>query len=327
MNQSSIPKTSGAEREKLVRLLGQALNAYRVCAMSQILEMDPSLVGETVTIKTHATANPQQMPFVAACVARRMDAGLHFALAHGFDVNTPAFDGQPLFTAAVLTGRPDLLSTAIAHGARVPIPGPEATESNPPGLLPFAASRIFTLVNANLGSAAVQPWIVVARQLLDAGASPDGPPESPAPPALDTILRVNGRAFGSDGTDPLGPDLLALTADLIRHGADLNLKRGASGVRPVVLALMRQNVPALLLLVHSGADVSTPTLGKDLAEMMIEHHLDEHVPVVRSAVMAYRIAQEVAQAKAAAALASGVAVATTPPAPEPRNARRRTVLL
>lgn len=257
----------GESRFKILSLLSTAIVSGRLVAVTQILQKDPSLLVET----PKSSDSKAEMPIISA-IKNGIDCLIPLAIAQNWDINSRCFNNQNLVEMAVHSDNPNLLSTALLHGASVSCP--RDIEEEGVELIDFVINQLAKTKSNDLTR--VQNQVRIAHILLDSGAPPTG---TSLTSALPTIVKTDWSAIASTLSLEIGFIFRAMTS----KGANIDMK--FHGQSLISMAIGAKNSQVVELLVMQGCDISKSALKGDLIDMMMNAQLADAVPNVANMLM------------------------------------------
>lgn len=299
----AAPVFTGAQRQAAINLMGNAIAEGQAMSIMRLLNKDPSLCLEQVTVKGGGSAAAVTSSFAAACVTHGISSGYLFAIQRGVDP-TPLLMVALNKLAANGEGVESDLSLLLSVGA-----DPNADRGSDTEMGVFAKAMHLSYPRQKMLH---RPAIV--SMLLDAGALPTLSPRLMCP--FQTLVRTGGW----DDQQKLVM-LYKMAARLAKAGLDPNCATGTPPQKPILQALGSKNTPALIALIRIGASTNKADLGgKDLFATMDAQGMHEDKPLVQEALMEHRIDSLMADAPKAPAQSE-----VKPPADtedQPRSRRR-----
>lgn len=269
---TSVSSLPTEDRQKLLRILGLAIESRKVPSLMKALQAYPDVHSETIEIRATPASNPQSQSVIEACILNDLAIALvPTTTAGGFDINAPVVMGGTVLEYACLRGDASLASLALGLGAN-PNARPEATDQ---ARIPALSCVVQSLARDASGSGTNRVGLM--RMLLGSGADPDVHAEK----TMTNVMVI--AAADWNGREDMMSGVLA---DLVRHHADVNVIQGTvAPVSALTLALGKKNVPAILSLVRLGAKTSSEVIGGDIFERFTKLGLKEHIPALTDAIM------------------------------------------
>lgn len=282
---TAAPMFVGEQRAKAIALLGAKVSAFEQQAVLQLVRKDPTLILESVPL-----AGFGSLEFPHACMKVGLTAGWVFAVNAGYDINSRsnASNCATLLQRCIAqlrstTSRSDV-SMLLAMGASPSLTAESEFEGPEPLLSDAMRTCMSPPDKKSIGTGAM-PEVIF--ELLEAGANPV------YSRAFECPLSILVASPGWSEPDS-AKTLLRLMMRLVKAGAPLDAKTGPSPQTPLQRALGRKNGPAIVGLVHLGADTTlSGSSGRSLIEAMEKNGLGDFIPEVQSAQM--RAAMNAAQ--------------------------------
>lgn len=287
---------SGIQREKIKKMLTSKIGEGSILSVLKILDSDPSLIYDYVSIEIATGGVSLSKEFLApvACLIKGLTPVVAFAVKQGFPV-----DYLDSYQFSMLDIAIKSIGTAGqgADAAATQIASLLAMGANPNGTGvysnayagPFITSieRCFPASTFRNASDLYNNF-AIPSMLLDAGVDVTMHLDKCRNP-VSTLIKADG---WDDAAESL--KLARFLKKLHTAGCPIDAKDPQIGSTPLGLALGLSNIGALITLIRLGANTSKEVMktSMDLFDVMEAQKLQEHIPRVREAVMESVISQK-----------------------------------
>lgn len=287
------------QRTKALTLLATAVAEQRVMVVMQLVNKDPSLAFESISVPLKGGGTTgHAVEFPLACLRNGITPGYLFAIGRGFAVDTPLQHETTTLLQETLTlgGKGRALeadvSLLLSLGATV-------------GAMVSKEPLYSVLADAFPAKSKVHNGGAVSM-LLDARVDFVYPDSFMCP---YSVLVATG---GWDSQESASA-LTRMMAKFVKAGVSIERSTGMPRQTPLMRALGSKNGEAVAALVRLGADSSPARLnGKDLFTLMEAQGLEQFKPLVQAALMESRISQIARTQDAAMAAPCAATSAETP---------------
>lgn len=277
-------------------MLSSSLEEMRLSVVRKLLDRDPSLALEIVTVDDRPQA------FAMAALRRGCMSLVDASLSAGFDINQPVMTGMGQLTPMrslldMAVSANDLSATEwlLAKGAscectQLGADGSEIPYEDVEPLLVRAFKSALYSQNLSMRN------FGVALMLMDAGA--DVHLASTHPRHESPLVSICKAPW--NGCETV---MMRMIAALKERGANLDQKSPLCKLTPLGAAMGAKNLPALCTLIELGANTDMATSTGDFLQQVIDNGFQDDVPLIQAAIMR-RLAREKMSTKPASAAAA-----------------------
>lgn len=276
----ALAPLEGEQRSKALSFLATAIFDQRVMSVMQLVERDPTLTQEVLSINTGFgnMRKREEMDFAQACLRHHIAPGYLRAIRFGYDPSK-------LLGPALLklsrdgNGAETDIGLILAAGANPNF----ACKEFPGGIFSAAMSLAYPA-----GKAPRAPGLII--MLLDAKAVPQVAADSPGP--LHVIISSDWGDLAHASRN------LQVMQRLVAAGIGINAPAGPMQTTPLVHAVGSKNVAAVVALIRMGCSIEPANLSgrKDLYELLDLNGQADAKPMVQQALMEREIAAATAAA-------------------------------